>query len=225
MTVAIAMAGMFLAGASTFTSFAVGTITVVAIAVIGSLTVLPGGPVQARRPREQGRIPFLMRPEERAARESRVWSAILDRVLRRPVVAAIGSTAVLLVLAIPVLNLKLAVPGFETLPQDLAVIQTYDRIQAAFPGNQIPADVVVERPDASDVELTIGVHNLRERSRRASWSSRRSRSNSAPITASRCSTCRSSGTGRTTPPTRRSPSFATSSFPRPSDGSPASRPT
>ena len=40
-TVAIAMAGMFVAGAATFTSFAAGTITVVAIAVVGSLTVLP----------------------------------------------------------------------------------------------------------------------------------------------------------------------------------------
>ena len=72
------------------------------------------------------------------------------------------STAVLLVLAIPVLNLKMAVPGIETLPHDLEVIQTYDRIQAAFPGNQIPAVVVIEQGDAADVELTIAVHNLRE---------------------------------------------------------------
>ncbi len=108
-------------------------------------------------------MPFLTRPEERAARESRVWGAILDRALRRPVVAAVSSTAVLLLLASPVLNLKLAEPGIETLPQDLPVIQTYDRIQTAFPGNQIPADVVIERGDASNVELTIAVHNLRER--------------------------------------------------------------
>ena len=63
------------------------------------------------------------------------------------------------------------------------MVQTYDRIQAAFPGNQIPAEVVIERGDASDVELTIAVHNLAQaRSRRATWSSRRSRSSSAPIT-------------------------------------------
>jgi uncharacterized membrane protein YdfJ with MMPL/SSD domain len=162
-TVAIAMAGMFVAGASTFTSFAVGTITVVVIAVVGSLTVLPAILSKLGDRVNRGRIPFFTRPEERVARESRVWSAILDRVLRRPGIAAIVSTALLLMLAIPVLNLKLAVPGFESLPRDLAVIQTYDRIQAAFPGNQLPADVVVERADASDVELTIAVHNLRER--------------------------------------------------------------
>ena len=162
-TVGIAMAGMYLAGASVFTSFAAGAITVVAIAVAGSLTVLPAVLSKLGDRVNKARIPFLPRPEERVVRESRVWSAILDRVLRHPVIAASVSTAVLLVLAIPVLNLKMAVLGIETLPKDLAVIQTYDRIQAAFPGNQIPAEVVIERGDASNVELTIGVHNLRER--------------------------------------------------------------
>ena len=161
-TVAISMAGMFLAGAATFTSFAVGTITVVAIAVVGSLTVLPAILSWLGDRVNKGKIPFLPSPEERATRESRVWSAILTPVLRRPVVSAVASTAVLLVLAIPVLNLKMAVPGIETLPHDLEVIQTYDRIQAAFPGNQIPAVVVIEQGDAADVELTIAVHNLRE---------------------------------------------------------------
>ena len=162
-TVAIAMAGMFLAGATTFTAFAAGTITVVVIAVAGSLTVLPALLATLGDRVNRGRVPLLTRPEERVARESRVWSAILDRVLRRPALAAVLSTGLLLVLASPVLNLKMAVPGIETLPHDLEVIQTYDRIQEAFPGNQIPAEVVVERGDASDVELTIGVHNLRER--------------------------------------------------------------
>ena len=40
-TVMIAMAGMYLAGTPTFQSFATGTILVVAVALVGSLTVLP----------------------------------------------------------------------------------------------------------------------------------------------------------------------------------------
>ena len=167
-TVAVAMAGMFFAGASTFTSFAVGTIAVVAIAVAGSLTVLPAVLASLGDRVNKGQLPFLADSEERVKRESRVWGAILDRVLRRPVVAAIASTALLLVFAMPALNLKLAVPGFETLP-DIPVVGTYDRIQTAFPGNQTPAEVVIERGDASDVELTIGVHNLREEVERADF--------------------------------------------------------
>ena len=160
-TVAIAMAGMYLAGAATFTSFATGTILVVAIAVIGSLTVLPAVLAALGDRVNKGRIPFLTRPEERARRESRAWSAILDPVLRHPAIAATLATAFLVVLALPVLNLKMAVPGVDSLPQDLAVIQTYDRIQAAFPGDQIPAEVVVERGDASETETAGAIRDLR----------------------------------------------------------------
>jgi RND superfamily putative drug exporter len=160
-TVAVAMAGMYLAGASTFTSFATGTILVVAIAVVGSLTVLPAMLSALGDRVNKGRIPFLTRPELRAARESRIWSAILNRVLRRPVISAAMSSAVLLVLALPVLNLKMAVPGIDSLPQDLAVIQTYDRIQEEFPGNQIPASVVIEPGGASEAEVAAGIRELR----------------------------------------------------------------
>jgi RND superfamily putative drug exporter len=160
-TVAMAMAGMYLAGASTFTSFATGTILVVAIAVVGSLTVLPAMLSKLGDRVNKGRIPFLTRPEVRATRESRIWSAILNRVLRRPLISTVLASAVLLVLAVPVLNLKMAVPGIDSLPQDLAVIQTYDRIQEEFPGNQIPASVVIEHAEASEAEVAAGIRELR----------------------------------------------------------------
>jgi RND superfamily putative drug exporter len=160
-TVAIAMAGMYLAGATTFTSFATGTILVVAIAVIGSLTVLPAVLSKLGDRVNKGRIPFLKPPEERAAREPRIWSAILNPVLRRPGISAALAAGLLLVLAIPVLNLKMAVPGIDSLPQDLAVIQTYNEIQEEFPGNQIPAQVVIETGEASEAELAAAVAELR----------------------------------------------------------------
>jgi len=159
-TVIIAMSGMYLAGASTFTSFATGTILVVAMAVIGSLTVLPAVLSKLGDRVNKGRIPFLRRPEERAGREPRVWSAILTPVLRRPGIAAALATGLLLVLAIPVLNLKMAVPGIDSLPQDLGVIQTYNAIQEEFPGNQIPAEVVIERGDATKAEVRTAIGEL-----------------------------------------------------------------
>jgi uncharacterized membrane protein YdfJ with MMPL/SSD domain len=159
-TVAIAMAGMYFAGATTFTSFATGTILVVAIAVLGSLTVLPAVLSKLGDRVNKGRIPFLRRPEERAAREPRVWSAILNRVLRHPGISAALAAGLLLVLAIPVLNLKMAVPGIDSLPQDLAVIQTYNEIQEEFPGNQIPAQVAIEPGDASPAEVRAAIGEL-----------------------------------------------------------------
>jgi uncharacterized membrane protein YdfJ with MMPL/SSD domain len=160
-TVAAAMAGMYFAGASTFDSFASGTILVVAIAVVGSLTVLPAVLSKLGDRVNKARIPFLTPPQERVKRESRLWNAVLNPVLRRPAIAGPLAAALLLVLAIPVLNLKMAVPGIDSLPRDLQVIQTYDRIQAAFPGNQIPAEVVIDRGDASEREIAAAVRELR----------------------------------------------------------------
>jgi uncharacterized membrane protein YdfJ with MMPL/SSD domain len=161
-TVAVAMAGMYFAGAATFESFASGTILVVAIAVIGSLTVLPAVLSKLGDRVNRGRIPFLTPPQKRAATESRFWGAILDRVLRRPWIAGGIAATALIVMAIPVLNLKMQVPGIDTLPRDLEVMQTYDEIQASFPGDQIPATVVVETGDASRAEVEAGVAELED---------------------------------------------------------------
>ena len=86
-TVMIAMAGMYFAGAPTFTSFATGTIVVVAVAMLGSLTVLPALLSMLGDRTEKGRIPGLGRLRNRVARVG-IWSRIVDRVLRRP--AAVG---------------------------------------------------------------------------------------------------------------------------------------
>ena len=141
-TVIAAMAGMYFGGAATFVSFATGTILVVAIAVLGSLTVLPGVLSKLGDRVNKGRIPFL-KPEKRTG-EPRVWAWILDRVLRRPLVSVIAAAAVLVVLAIPVLHIHTADSGVDGLPRSLEVMQTYDRMQAAFPGEQFTADIVLE---------------------------------------------------------------------------------
>ena len=61
LTVLIAMAGMLLSGDKTFMSFAIGTMMVVAVAMIGSLTVLPAVLSKLGDRVEKGRIPFLHR--------------------------------------------------------------------------------------------------------------------------------------------------------------------
>ena len=87
-TVMIAMAGMYFAGAPTFTSFATGTIVVVAVAMLGSLTVLPALLSMLGDRTEKGRIPGLGRLRNRVARVG-IWSRIVDRVLRRPLLSAV----------------------------------------------------------------------------------------------------------------------------------------
>jgi uncharacterized membrane protein YdfJ with MMPL/SSD domain len=85
-TVMAAMAGMYFTGDNGFASMATGTILVVGVAMLGSLTVLPAMLSKLGDRIDKGRIPIL---GKRMAKrdESRVWSAVLDRVLRRPLVA------------------------------------------------------------------------------------------------------------------------------------------
>ena len=154
------MAGMYFGGAATFISFATGTILVVAISVIGSLTVLPAILSKLGDRVNKGRVPFL-RPERRTG-EPRVWSAVLDRVLKRPLVSLVAAGAVLVVLAIPVFHIHTADTGVDGLPRSLEVMQTYDRMQAAFPGEQFTADIVVEGSNLDRSEIQAAAQELRQ---------------------------------------------------------------
>jgi uncharacterized membrane protein YdfJ with MMPL/SSD domain len=108
----------------------------------------------------KGRVPFL-RPERRTG-EPRIWSAILDRVLKRPLVSLVAAGAVLVVLAIPVFHIHTADTGVDGLPRSLEVMQTYDRMQAAFPGEQFTADIVVEGRNLDRSEIQGAAQELRE---------------------------------------------------------------
>jgi uncharacterized membrane protein YdfJ with MMPL/SSD domain len=158
-TVMIAMAGMFLTGDKTFGSFAMGTIIVVAIAVLGSLTVLPALLSRLGDRVNKARVPFLHRLQRPEG--GRFWGWIVDRVLRRPLVSAVVSAGVLVALALPAFGMKTVVPGAEALPKDLAAIQVYDRLQAAFPGEQDPAIAVVQAPSIDDPRVGAAIADLR----------------------------------------------------------------
>src|SRR6185503_9507218 len=145
LTVMIAMAGMFITGNSTFMGMGLGTILVVAVAVLGSLTVLPAILAAFGDKINKGRIPLLRRRSE--ARESRAWGWTVDRVMRRPLVAVVLAGGLLVALSIPALGMQTKLSGTEDLPQDLATIQTYHKVQAAFPSAAAPATVVVKAND------------------------------------------------------------------------------
>jgi RND superfamily putative drug exporter len=159
-TVMTAMAGMFLTGDKSFGSFAMATIMVVAIAVLGSLTVLPALLSWLGDRVNKARVPFLHRLQRPEG--GRMWGWILDRVLRRPLLSAALATGVLIALALPALGMKTVVPGAEALPQDLPAVQTYNKLQKAFPGETEPAIVVVKASSVKAPEVRSAIADLRE---------------------------------------------------------------
>jgi RND superfamily putative drug exporter len=161
-TVMLAMGGMYIAGDATFSSFATGTILVVAVAVIGSLTVLPAVLSKLGDRVEKGRVPGLGRLKGRMAKAG-IWSHIVDRVLRRPAITAAVAGGLLVALALPTLGMNTALPGLDSLPRSIPEMQTYDRIQAAFPGENIPAEVVVQAKDVTSGPTAAAIADLQDR--------------------------------------------------------------
>jgi RND superfamily putative drug exporter len=166
LTVMVALAGMYFAGDSSFQSFATGTILVVAVAVIGSLTVLPALLSRLGDKVMKGRVPLVARRRE-AGRESRVWSSVLRQVLRRPATAAIASGALLLALAIPALGLQTGNAAEAALPDGIPMKATMDRMDSAFPGGGSPAVVVVEAQDVTAPTVRRAIHELERLARRS----------------------------------------------------------
>jgi RND superfamily putative drug exporter len=142
-TVMVAMAAQFMVGSSVFNGIASGTIAVVACAVIGSVTVLPAVLQLLGPGLDRGRVRFL--PHLRTDGGSRFWAALVDRVLRRPVLAAAASAGVLVALAIPALGLHVAKPSSFALSAT-GQSSLASQITKEFPATSSPAIVVAAWP-------------------------------------------------------------------------------
>jgi len=157
-TVLIAMAGMFVSGNSLFTTIGLGTMIVVLAAMIGSLTVLPALLHRLGDRVEWGRI-----RKVRAAGDDGIWSRVVGAVLRRPWTALLLAGGALFVLALPSFSMHTKLPNFTDFPKDLKIVRTYERIQAAFPGSQTPAQVVVKARRVDAPQLLQAYELFRQR--------------------------------------------------------------
>jgi uncharacterized membrane protein YdfJ with MMPL/SSD domain len=158
-TVLIAMAGLLILRDQTFSSIGTATMVVVAAAIVGSLTVLPALLSKLGDRVERGGIP-LLRGKGKRGGDSRLWAGILRPVLGHPLLAVIGSTALLLCLAIPALSMHKALPSMSDMPSSLQTVKAYKAINATFPGAQVPAYVVVEAPRLRSSEATRAIADL-----------------------------------------------------------------
>ena len=165
MTVMTAMAGLLFAGNPIFVGFGIATMLVVAAAVLGSLTFLPAmlSYLGQKNWLEKGRVPYVTKRRHKAKGESRVWNAILTRVLERPLVSTVLAGGLLVALCIPALGIQLKQPGFDGYSRSQPVIQTYDRVQAAFPGGAVPATTVIKAEDVTAAPVRAAIQQLHDR--------------------------------------------------------------
>jgi RND superfamily putative drug exporter len=164
LTVAVAMSGMFLSGLLLFHGFAVATILVVLVAMLGSVTVLPAMLSWLGDRIDAGRIPLLNR-RGRGGRRAHASGGVSGRLIR-PVLAspkafAVVSGAALLVLCAPALGMKTENLGLEKqFGSESPLTVAYTEITGAFPGGPEPAEVVVRADDVTSPAVRAAVADL-----------------------------------------------------------------
>ena len=165
LTVITAMAGLLFAGNPIFVGFGIGTMLVVAVAVLGSMTFLPAtlSFLSEKNWLEKGRVPWVTKRRHQAKGESRVWGAIITRVLKRPLVSTLIAGGLLVALCIPALGIQFKEPGYNGYSRSQPVIQTYDRLEAAFPGGAIPATTVIKAKDVTAAPVQAAIGQLHDR--------------------------------------------------------------
>ncbi|MBD0747911.1 MMPL family transporter [Streptomyces sp. CBMA152] len=168
-TVCVAMAGMLFTGLAEFEAMGLASLMVVAVAMVGSVTVLPALLSLLGERVEKGRLPFLNRIKRRKGNhnrnrngESRIWRAVLGVVLRRPKAALVIAAGALIAIAVPALgmhtqNLTLDQEFGNSLP----IVGTYDRVNQTFPGGASPANVVIKAADINAPEVKQAIADFR----------------------------------------------------------------
>ncbi len=155
-----AMAGLYVVGGATFNSLATGSILVVAIAVLGSITVLPALLAGLGRWVDRPRLPLLWRLNARIGRTG-ISRRLVAPVVRHPVVALLLGGVAVAALAAPAFGMKVHESNLDTLPHSIPEVQTYRAMSEAFPSQAGSADVVVQAPRGSARAVGTALNRLR----------------------------------------------------------------
>jgi RND superfamily putative drug exporter len=159
LAVIASMAGLYFAQGVTFSSIATGSILVVAVAVLGSITLLPALLARLGRWVYRPRVPLLWRLNRRIGRGG-ISSRLVRPVVRHPVVALVLGGAAVLALAAPTLGMKVHDANLDTLPRDIPQVQTLRALGEAFPSQAGTADVVVAAPASDRVAVRTALLDL-----------------------------------------------------------------
>jgi len=158
LAVMISIGGLFLLDDPLFRSMAIGTISVVLVAVIGSLTFLPATLAILGDGLNELRLPLIGRDRPEG---SGIWAVVVRAVMRRPMIAAAGTAIALLVVASPVVRLHMGQADFTSFPDSLDGVQAVNLLNEKWPatGSGLELSVVVTRADEGPTKAAIATMN------------------------------------------------------------------
>jgi RND superfamily putative drug exporter len=132
---------------------AVGTMAVVLVSVIGSLTFLPATLAIVGDGVNRLRVPLVGRDREEG---SGLWALVVRAVMRRPIIAAAATALLLLAMATPVLRLHMGQADFTSFPDTLDGVQAVNLLNEKWPaGSDLDLSVVVTRADEAPTKAAI----------------------------------------------------------------------
>ncbi|HEY5434258.1 MAG TPA: MMPL family transporter [Candidatus Limnocylindrales bacterium] len=139
--VMISIGGLFMIDVSIFRSMAIGTIGVIFVAIVGSLTFLPATLAILGDGVNRGRVPYFGRDREEGGG---IWARLVRVVMRRPVRWAILATALLLLLASPILHMRIGITDFTSFPGEVDGVQAVKLLDEKWPqGGTLALQVIV----------------------------------------------------------------------------------
>ena len=158
----LAMLAMLLVPDTTLRSLGLGALIVGVVSILVALTFHPALLMVVGDRIDRLRLPWLgSRIAASAGEEGPLWRRAVLAVMRRPAISLIATTALLLALASPVLDLRMGAAGASSLPNDSVSKQGLLALQRDFPsGATDPVNIVVEGA-TGDTGARQGVTRLR----------------------------------------------------------------
>jgi len=151
-TVVISLLGLLVVQQPSMDGLAVGSVVAVLLVMAGALTLLPAMLGFAGRGIDRLRIPGLT-PRVPAVQQG-FWWRWSRTVMRRPWACATAALAVLVVLAVPLLSMRLGFSDAGNDPPSLTTRQAYDALARGFgPGFNGPLLIVTSQPAGSGTAL------------------------------------------------------------------------
>jgi RND superfamily putative drug exporter len=162
LAVIVSLAGLWMVDNQALRSMALGAMTVVAVSILTATTllpaliamlgdrVLPGGIVARALRFVKHMILRRPRPASVATAGPGFWDRWARRVMARPVLAATGSAAVLVLLASPVLSMETGTAALEQFPKSSDVRVGNELASVQLGGGADPIQIVASFPATAD---------------------------------------------------------------------------
>ena len=147
-TVLISLSAVMLVPSPAFRSMSLGIMLAVIFVLAATLTLLPAVLSRLGPKVDKLALPWAHSGEHRSLRFER-WG---ERLWRQPVRYGVVALAILVGLALPVTQLKTAMPSIKVVPTSDASYIGYQQVQKAFgPGSTGPLQIVASNADAATV--------------------------------------------------------------------------